>query len=98
MRRGVIPPGRAGLLILVAALVPVVLGKAKPWAKKVGQGLVKLGEKIQEGVEEAVVEAKAAKPAPKAAAKPAEKPVAKPAPPKTAAAKPKPAARKRKAT
>lgn len=90
MRRGVIPPGRAGLLILVAALVPVVLGRAKPWARKVGQGLVKLGEKIQEGVEEAVVESKAAKPAPKAAAKPA--------PPKTSAAKPKPAARKRKAT
>ncbi|MCB8933544.1 MAG: hypothetical protein M9921_14820 [Fimbriimonadaceae bacterium] len=104
MRRGVIPPGKAGLLVLAAAMVPIVLGKAKPWAKKFGQGLVKLGEKLQEGAEEAAAEVQPEAAAPKAEAKPtppkpaAAKATARPAPPKPAAAKSKAAPRQRKTT
>jgi hypothetical protein len=46
--RGVIPPGKAGLVILAAAVVPVVVKNFRPFAKTVGQGFVAMGEKIKE--------------------------------------------------
>ena len=53
MRRGAIPPGKAGLVVLAAAAIPVVIGAAKPLARAVGRGLSKIGEKLQEAAAEA---------------------------------------------
>ncbi|MBI1757329.1 MAG: hypothetical protein HYR64_09515 [Fimbriimonas ginsengisoli] len=50
--RGIVPPGRLGLLLIAAAMVPVVLARCKPFAKKVGEALVKAGEKLKETAEE----------------------------------------------
>lgn len=49
MRRtpGIIPPGKAGLFMLAAVLVPVVIKHAKPLVKKVGEGLQWLGEAVE---------------------------------------------------
>lgn len=48
MRRspGVIPPGKAAIFVLAAALVPVVLKEAKPLVRAVGRGLRKLGDMV----------------------------------------------------
>lgn len=52
MSRGPIP-GRAGLIVLAAAAVPIVISAAKPLAKAIGRGLSKIGEKLQAAAEEA---------------------------------------------
>lgn len=53
MRRGAIPPGKAGLVVLAAAAIPVVIGAAKPFARAIGRGLTKIGDKLQEAAAEA---------------------------------------------
>lgn len=52
MSRGPIP-GRAGLIVLAAAAVPIVISAAKPLAKAIGRGLSKIGDKLQEAADEA---------------------------------------------
>jgi hypothetical protein len=104
--RPIIPPGRAGLLVLAAATVPIVISRCKPLAKRVGEKMVEWGEKLQKEArkpdpqpepakaEEAVATATAV--AEPVAAEPAEPPKPKPkaAAPKKAAAKPKTATKK----
>jgi hypothetical protein len=46
-RTGLIPPGKAGLVVLAAALLPVALKRARPLVKKVGSGLMRVGEMLQ---------------------------------------------------
>jgi len=67
MRRGAIPPGKAGLVVLAAAAIPVVIGAAKPLARAVGRGLTKIGDKLQEAAAEAK-NSKGAPPPPEPAA------------------------------
>ncbi len=43
---GIVPPGKAGLLMLAAALVPIVLKEAKPLVRAAGRGLRHLGDAI----------------------------------------------------
>lgn len=83
-----IPPGRAGLIVLAVALVPVALAKVKPLAKKLGEELIKIGENLKGSaaeVVEAPPKAEPAKVAPAPKAKNAKPKVA--AKPKTAKAK-----------
>jgi hypothetical protein len=49
--RPIIPPGKAGVLVLAAATVPLLLSRCKPFAKKVGEKMVEWGEKLQKEVE-----------------------------------------------
>ena len=77
MRRGAIPPGKAGLVVLAAAAIPVVIGAAKPFARAIGRGLTKIGDKLQEAASEAK-KSNGVKPEPPTEAKVAET-VAKPA-------------------
>lgn len=44
---GVIPPGRAGVIMLAVAFAPLVLRKLKPVTRAVGEGLVKAGETLR---------------------------------------------------
>ena len=46
--RGSIPFGRAGVIVMAAALVPVVIKKARPFSKIVGNAFVNLGRAINE--------------------------------------------------
>lgn len=69
--RGSYPPGRAGLIIAAAALVPVVLRKAKPITRAVGNSLIWAGKVINELAEEPKGTAKAGEP-PKEQVKPSE--------------------------
>lgn len=92
--RSVIPPGKAGVVILAAALVPVVLRKLKPVAKAVGQGISKVGETMVKLAEEPHDPVKTEK-VDVAPAEPAAKPAAakaarkrKPAPKRPTAKKP----------
>ena len=76
MRRpGVIPPGKAGIFLLAAALVPLALKEAKPLVRAMGRGLKNLGDKVDKWatsseaevaaeptVEESAAEPSAAKP------------------------------------
>ncbi|HRI45104.1 MAG TPA: hypothetical protein PLL78_07950 [Fimbriimonadaceae bacterium] len=78
MSRGPIP-GRAGLIVLAAAAVPIVISAAKPLAKAIGRGLSKIGEKLQEAADEAKPKSETtaqAKPATKAEKTAAEEPKA----------------------
>lgn len=43
---GIVPPGKAGLLMLAAALVPIVVKEAKPLVRAAGRGLRHLGDAI----------------------------------------------------
>ncbi len=45
--QGIIPPGRAGLIVLAAALVPVALRHMKPFTRSLGDALVKAGEYLR---------------------------------------------------
>lgn len=57
MRRpGVIPPGRAGLFLLAAALVPVALKEAKPLVRAVGRGFRRLGDMFDKMADEPLAE------------------------------------------
>ena len=53
MSRGVVPPGKAGLLIVAAVIVPAAAKKLKPLAKWTGKSLVKVGEFVQKLADEA---------------------------------------------
>lgn len=52
MSRSVIPPGKAGLIVLAAAVVPIVLKKMKPVTRAVGKGLANMGEMLVKSAEE----------------------------------------------
>lgn len=52
VRRGPIPPGNAGPLLLAAVLVPVVLKAFKPLARTLGKGLSDLGKKLEDSAED----------------------------------------------
>jgi hypothetical protein len=43
-----LPPGRAGLIILAAAVTPIVLKKCKRLTQSLGKGVARFGEKLQE--------------------------------------------------
>ena len=45
--RPIIPPGKAGVLVLAAATVPLLISRCKPFAKKMGEKMVEWGEKLQ---------------------------------------------------
>jgi hypothetical protein len=45
---GVVPPNKIGAVVLAAVLAPVVLKKAKPVAKAVGNALIKAGETVRD--------------------------------------------------
>ena len=102
MRR--IPPFGSGWVLLAALAVPVIITICKPVAKKVAEGLRKLGDALDATSKEAgkrMAEAKVSvKEAPKPAAKPQAKakpkaPTKKKAAAKPKAAAPKPAAKKK---
>jgi hypothetical protein len=42
-----IPSGRVGWVVVAAAVLPVVIRAAKPIVRRVGDGLVSLGEKLR---------------------------------------------------
>ncbi len=46
--RGSIPFGRAGVIVMAAALIPVVIKKASPFAKLIGNGFITIGKVINE--------------------------------------------------
>lgn len=48
--RGAIPPGKLGLVVLAAALVPIFIRKCKPFVRDLADGMVKAGEKLRETV------------------------------------------------
>lgn len=52
MSRSVIPPGKAGLVVLAAALTPIVLRKMRPVTRAVGKGLSKFGDMLIKTAEE----------------------------------------------
>lgn len=83
--RPVIPPGKAGAIILAAALAPVVLRKLKPLARAIGKGFSKVGESVIRMAEEPHDEVKTEK-----AAEPEKKPAAAKASTTEANPKPKP--------
>ena len=85
--RSSIPPGKAGLIVLAVATLPILLRKCKPLVKVVGSGLTKFGEAMTKAAEEPMdhvkTEAKVAdevKPKPKPRAKPTSKAATKPGP------------------
>jgi hypothetical protein len=43
----VVPPGKAGILIIAATVAPIFIRKLRPAVKLAGQGLVKAGEFVQ---------------------------------------------------
>lgn len=49
--RPIIPGGRAGLLMLAAASIPLVLSKCKPAAKWLGEKMVEWGEQLRKDAE-----------------------------------------------
>lgn len=105
--RGVIPPGKFGLIVLAAAVAPIVLKKCKPAGRAVAKGLGKFADKLRELSEEDPVEARAEetgvagpptpepKQEPEAPQPPKAKPASKPKA-KSPAAKAKPSAPKAK--
>lgn len=52
MRRTPVPPGSVGWIVLAAAAIPILIRSAKPLARKLGQGLRKVGEQLEQAVEE----------------------------------------------
>jgi Sec-independent protein translocase protein TatA len=50
--RTAIPPGKAGLVVLAAALVPIALKKMKPLTRAVGKGMSRFGEMLLKSAEE----------------------------------------------
>lgn len=46
-RTGVIPPGKAGVIVMAAALVPIALKNFRPLVKRFGKGVVRVGKTIQ---------------------------------------------------
>lgn len=44
---GILPPGRAGLIVIAAVVGSVILQRSKPLARKLGEGLEHLGRKLQ---------------------------------------------------
>ncbi|HRJ26956.1 MAG TPA: hypothetical protein PLO61_05545 [Fimbriimonadaceae bacterium] len=52
MRRTPVPPGSVGWIVLAAAAIPILIRSAKPLARKIGQGLRKVGEQLEQAVEE----------------------------------------------
>ncbi len=85
--RSSIPPGKAGLVVLAVATLPILLKKCKPLVKVVGSGLTKFGEAMTKAAEEPMdpvkTEAKVAdevKPKPKPRPKPVAKTPTKPKP------------------
>lgn len=58
MRRpgGIVPPGKAGLLMLAFALVPIVLKEAKPLVRAAGRGLRRLGEAVERVAESSQID------------------------------------------
>lgn len=71
MRRtgGIIPPGKAGLIMLAAALVPVVVAAIKPHAKKLFKTAGDAAERVMDSSEIAEEEVQAEEPEPKKAKK-----------------------------
>lgn len=66
-------PGRAGIIMLAAAAVPVIITACKPLAKAVGKGLIAAGEALKKAGEETVEPKKetvASKPSTSAASAP----------------------------
>jgi Sec-independent protein translocase protein TatA len=57
--RTVIPPGRAGLIVIAAALVPVAVKKFRPMVRAVGNGLINAGKTFQKLADDAEREAQA---------------------------------------
>jgi hypothetical protein len=55
--RGIVPPGKIGLVMIAAAVAPVVLRKAKPLAKAVGKGIAKLGEAVERIADNSTIDA-----------------------------------------
>jgi hypothetical protein len=51
-RIGILPPRLAGLVVLGAAVVPILIKGAKPIARKVANGLIRTGEKLRDTVAE----------------------------------------------
>lgn len=52
MGRGPIVPGKAGLIMLAAAAVPILVTAFKPLAKAVGKGLIAAGEALKQAADE----------------------------------------------
>lgn len=51
MKRGPVPPNKTGLVMLAAAVIPVVVQAAKPLAKAVGRGLIRAGQFLREAAD-----------------------------------------------
>lgn len=49
---GVIPPGRAGLLVVAAVIAGVVLQKSKPLMRKFGEQIEDLGRKLKDSADQ----------------------------------------------
>ncbi len=56
---GIVPPGKAGLIMLAAALVPVAAKQAKPLVRAVGRGIKKVGEAIERIADSSQIDAEA---------------------------------------
>ncbi len=54
---GIVSPGKAGLIMLVAALVPVAAKQAKPLVRAVGRGIKRVGEAIERIVDSSQIDA-----------------------------------------
>ncbi|MCC7229537.1 MAG: hypothetical protein IT203_04020 [Fimbriimonadaceae bacterium] len=103
--RPIVPPGKAGLLLIAVATVPLILGRCKPFAKRVGSKLVEWGEKLQKEDKEAAevptnssaqeAEVDAARTSPSASIEEANKPIAPRTPAKKTPSKAKPATTKK---
>ena len=63
--RPIIPGGKAGLLVLAAATVPLLISVCKPAAKRIGEQMMEWGEKLKKDAEK-VEEPAAAKSSSKA--------------------------------
>jgi hypothetical protein len=61
-RTGVIPPGKAGLVMLAVAFVPVAIKACKPLVRAIGRGLKKAGEAAERVVDNSQIAAEKAEP------------------------------------
>jgi len=52
MSRSIVPPGKAGLILIFALATPVVLATCRPLTRRIGEEMKKIGEKLQEFADE----------------------------------------------
>ena len=52
MSRSIVPPGKAGLILIFALATPIVLATCRPLTRRIGEEMKKIGEKLQEFADE----------------------------------------------